>query len=123
VKTKFRFLTNLAVIMWFLCMLSVVTAGSMDYERQAERILAAAQVKGGLIVHVGCGAGELTAAMGGVSLLCAPAAPRLARQSESPHRSVQDRYWRTQWVKEARMLLGSPPEGDYKTGNACLTEN
>ncbi len=21
------------------------------------------------------------------------------------------------------MLLGSPPEGDYKTGNACLTEN
>jgi len=63
-KTKFRFLTKLALIVLVPCMLSVVAGGRIDYERQAERILATAEVKGGLIVHVGCGAGELTAALG-----------------------------------------------------------
>jgi len=64
-KTKFRSLTKLALIMWASFTLSAVAGGSMDYERQAERILAEAEIKGGLIVHVGCGAGELTAALGG----------------------------------------------------------
>jgi hypothetical protein len=41
-------------------------AGSAE-EALAERILAATGVKGGLVVHIGCGDGKLTAALAGRS--------------------------------------------------------
>jgi outer membrane protein assembly factor BamB len=42
---------------------SIVMAGSDDYEQKAKQILNTTGVKGGLIVHVGCGNGKLTAAL------------------------------------------------------------
>jgi outer membrane protein assembly factor BamB len=44
-------------------MLSVVTAQTEGPEQEAEQILDATGVKGGLIVHLGCGDGRLTAAL------------------------------------------------------------
>jgi outer membrane protein assembly factor BamB len=44
-------------------MLSVVMAQPSDYEQRAKQILGAAGIKGGLIVHIGCGDGRLTAAL------------------------------------------------------------
>jgi len=64
-KTKLRFGDKLTAVVWILYVLSVAAAQAADHEQEAERILASADVKGGLIVHVGCGAGELTAALGG----------------------------------------------------------
>jgi outer membrane protein assembly factor BamB len=43
---------------------SSVAVGAVDYEGEAERILGEVGLKGGLIVHVGCGGGELAAALG-----------------------------------------------------------
>jgi hypothetical protein len=43
--------------------LSAVMAGTSSYERKAEQILNATGIKGGLIVHIGCGDGKLTAAL------------------------------------------------------------
>jgi len=45
------------------CIVSVVIAQPMISEQQARRILDATNIKGGLIVHIGCGDGKLTAAL------------------------------------------------------------
>ena len=50
----------------FVCLLSLtssVTAESAGYDKTAQRILEATGIKGGLIVHIGCGDGKLTAAL------------------------------------------------------------
>ena len=44
--------------------LSVVEAETRDYDRKARQIIDATGVKGGLIMHLGCGDGKLTAALG-----------------------------------------------------------
>ncbi len=62
-KTNFRFLTKLALCLWILCTLSVAMAQPRGVEQEAKEILDAAGVKGGLIVHLGCGDGRLTAAL------------------------------------------------------------
>ncbi|MHC4495331.1 MAG: methyltransferase domain-containing protein, partial [Planctomycetota bacterium] len=62
-KTKFRFLTTFAFLSIILCTLPVGAARSGSYDRQARQILEASNIKGGLIVHVGCGDGKLTAAL------------------------------------------------------------
>jgi len=62
-KAMSRFLTKLTVIPIVACVLSFGTAradGRAEIEAQA--ILDAAKIKGGLIVHVGCGNGRLTSA-------------------------------------------------------------
>ena len=41
----------------------VITAQPMTAEQQAQQILKASNVKGGLVVHIGCGDGRLTAAL------------------------------------------------------------
>jgi len=61
--TKFRFLTKFAFLSMILCTLPVGTARSDSYDRLARQILEAVNIKGGLIVHVGCGDGKLTAAL------------------------------------------------------------
>ena len=45
------------------CILSVTKAEDSIQEKEARRILNATDVKGGMIVHVGCGDGKLTAAL------------------------------------------------------------
>jgi len=45
------------------CTLSVVMAQPIEQQQRAKQILDATDVKGGLIVHLGCGEGELTAAL------------------------------------------------------------
>ena len=62
-KTKRGFLAKLVFILWISCTLSVVTAQSDSYEQEARRILDATSIKGGLIIHIGCGEGKLTAAL------------------------------------------------------------
>jgi len=55
-----------AGLMFLLCVSSILSAAQARQstpELEAERILQAAGVKGGLIVHVGCGDGKLTAAL------------------------------------------------------------
>ena len=69
-KTTFRFLTKLLILLWISCTLAVVLARPKDYDKTARQILDAAGVKGGLIVHIGCGDGKLTASLrGGESYL------------------------------------------------------
>jgi len=62
-KTRFRFLTKLVLVLWILFTLSVGIAQPSGYDRRAKQILNATNVKGGLIVHIGCGDGKLTAAL------------------------------------------------------------
>ncbi len=66
-KTKFTSLATPAVVLCVFCAFSIAMAQSNSPQQQAGRILDAAGVKGGLIVHIGCGdpgAPELTAALG-----------------------------------------------------------
>ncbi|MHC4543956.1 MAG: outer membrane protein assembly factor BamB family protein [Planctomycetota bacterium] len=63
-KTEFSFLTKLVLVLWILFTLSVGTAQPSSYDQRAKQILNAIGVKGGLIVHIGCGDGKLTAALG-----------------------------------------------------------
>jgi len=62
-RTKCRLIINLACVTWVSCTLSVVTAQPKNPEQQAKDILNTTGVKGGLIVHLGCGDGTLTAAL------------------------------------------------------------
>ena len=57
------FSAKLTFALFILGTLSVVAAQSTDYEQEAEQILDATGIKGGLIVHIGCGEGKLTAAL------------------------------------------------------------
>ena len=60
---KSRFFTKLTFVLLVSCTLSVVMAKPTDYTQKAKQILDATNVKGGLIVHLGCGDGKLTAAL------------------------------------------------------------
>jgi outer membrane protein assembly factor BamB len=63
-KVNCFFSTKALCILCVSGMLSSVVSLAGEYTRQAKEILEATSVKGGLIVHVGCGNGELTAALG-----------------------------------------------------------
>ena len=54
-------LTSIALL--YLQVVLYICSGAQAQERQAARILEATGVKGGLIVHIGCGDGKLTAAL------------------------------------------------------------
>ena len=60
-KTKCWFFTKPVILLCVLSIVSVVIAQPMVSEQQARRILDATNIKGGLIVHIGCGDGKLTA--------------------------------------------------------------
>jgi outer membrane protein assembly factor BamB len=60
---KFQFSTKLAFALLISYTLSVATAQPSDYQQRAKKILDATGIKGGLIVHIGCGDGRLTAAL------------------------------------------------------------
>jgi outer membrane protein assembly factor BamB len=62
-KTKFQVVIKLTFILLILSVSSYATARPASYDRQAEQILDAAGIKGGLVVHIGCGDGKLTAAL------------------------------------------------------------
>ncbi len=62
-RTKCLSLTVLACFQLISCTFSVVLAGSADHKQEAKQILDATGVKGGLIVHIGCGDGKLTGAL------------------------------------------------------------
>jgi len=49
--------------LWISCILPIAAARAGDYERQAAQILEDTNIKGGLVVHLGCGDGRLTAAL------------------------------------------------------------
>ena len=62
-KTNCSYSTRMVCVLWVFYVISsnVIQAGA--YENEAQRILDSAGVKGGLVVHVGCGDGKLTTAM------------------------------------------------------------
>jgi len=62
-NAKYWFFTKPVFLLCVLCGVSVVMAQPIVSEQQAGRILDAANIKGGLIVHVGCGDGRLTATL------------------------------------------------------------
>jgi outer membrane protein assembly factor BamB len=62
-RIRFCLFQELAVVVLVPCMLSVVMAQPIDLQQKAKQILDTANVKGGLVVHVGCGDGKLTAAL------------------------------------------------------------
>jgi len=61
-KTNRSIFTIVICFLWVSCAISSVAAQSVNYQEQARRILDDTNIKGGLIVHVGCGDGKLTAA-------------------------------------------------------------
>jgi hypothetical protein len=62
-ETKRWLLAEFACILWIPCTLSFAMAQGQDYGQEAVQILDDTNVKGGLIVHIGCGDGKLTAAL------------------------------------------------------------
>ena len=63
-KATFRFLTKFTFLPVILCTLSSGSVRSESLaETSAKQILNIGKIKGGLIVHVGCGDGKLTAAL------------------------------------------------------------
>ena len=58
-----RLSTALTCLLAVSCFISTVEAEQTTHTRQAKRILDATDTKGGLIVHIGCGDGKLTAAL------------------------------------------------------------
>jgi len=64
-ETRSHFLPKLIIVLWISCRLSGATGQPSGYDQKAKEILEAANVKGGLIVHIGCGDGKLTAALRG----------------------------------------------------------
>ncbi|MHC4744624.1 MAG: class I SAM-dependent methyltransferase, partial [Planctomycetota bacterium] len=63
-NTKHCVLTKPIVIVLIACTLLVVAARAQDSEWNAKQILDATGIKGGLIIHLGCGDGKLTGAFG-----------------------------------------------------------
>ncbi|MHC4581239.1 MAG: class I SAM-dependent methyltransferase, partial [Planctomycetota bacterium] len=51
------------IALLYLQVVLCISSGTQAQQRQAGRILEAAGIKGGLIVHIGCGDGKLTAAL------------------------------------------------------------
>lgn len=62
-KTRNRFLRTSAWLLVILCTFVTASAQQTRHERKARQILDGSGVKGGLVVHVGCGDGRLTAAL------------------------------------------------------------
>ena len=62
-KKRSRFYTAFVFLLVISCMLSVAKVYQTGQEQGANQILEATGVKGGLIVHIGCGDGKLTAAL------------------------------------------------------------
>ena len=62
-NTKRSFFAKVALVLWVSCMASAVLAQSGGPQPKAKQILDATNVKGGLVVHLGCGDGKLTAAL------------------------------------------------------------
>ncbi|UCD00188.1 MAG: PQQ-binding-like beta-propeller repeat protein [Phycisphaerales bacterium] len=62
-KTKRWALIVVACVAWLSCTLPVASAQPQGLDQQAQKTLDATGVKGGLIVHLGCGDGRLTAAL------------------------------------------------------------
>ena len=62
-KTKFWFLNELTVILLVSSTFSAIMAQPNDPQQQARQILDATNFKAGLIIHIGCGDGKLTAAL------------------------------------------------------------
>jgi 2-polyprenyl-3-methyl-5-hydroxy-6-metoxy-1,4-benzoquinol methylase len=80
-ETKCRFLAKHAYVLWLSCTLSLAAAqpgrpeqrfgpfdrlragSELTAEGEAKEILDTVGIKGGLIVHIGCGDGKLTAAL------------------------------------------------------------
>jgi outer membrane protein assembly factor BamB len=50
-------------VLFILCTFSAVTAQAKGLDEKAKHILDATGIKGGLVVHIGCGDGKLTAAL------------------------------------------------------------
>ena len=61
--TRYQFLKKLILLCCVACALSTTPAQADAYERQARQILEASGVQGGLVIHLGCGDGRLTAAL------------------------------------------------------------
>ena len=61
-RTKFWLLTIIAFVLCTVGAEQALTAQG-DYDRQAKQILDATAFRGGIIVHLGCGDGKLTAAL------------------------------------------------------------
>ncbi len=49
--------------LWILCALPIAAVQAADYEQQAAQILEDTNIKGGLVVHLGCDDGRLTTAL------------------------------------------------------------
>jgi len=62
-KRDHRYVRGVTCVLWVSCTLSVVMAQPQGPEHEAKQILDATGVKGGLIVHIGCADGKLTAAL------------------------------------------------------------
>ena len=62
-NTVCRFRMKVAAFLFVLCTLSAVMARSLEKGQEARQILAATDVRGGLIIHISCGDGQLTAAL------------------------------------------------------------
>jgi len=63
VATKSWSSREVVILLWVLCLFSAAVAQSIDPGRSARQILDTCGVQGGLIVHIGCGDGRLTAAL------------------------------------------------------------
>ncbi|HUV63195.1 MAG TPA: PQQ-binding-like beta-propeller repeat protein [Sedimentisphaerales bacterium] len=61
--TKSHVIMKITLVLWMSYTLSVVMAQPQSYAQQARHILDATNVNGGLIVHLDCGDGRLTAAL------------------------------------------------------------
>ena len=62
-KTRPWFIYVFVVVLLASCTISPTIAQPLDSRRKARRILDSCDVRGGLIVHIGCGEGKLTAAL------------------------------------------------------------
>ena len=60
---KRYYLFKFTCLICISCTLSLAVAQSNRYEQKAQQIIEATGVQGGLIVHIGCGDGKLTAAL------------------------------------------------------------
>jgi len=53
----------MACALWALCIILPITTQADNYEHNARQILDQTYITGGLVVHIGCGEGKLTAAL------------------------------------------------------------
>jgi predicted RNA methylase len=63
IMNNLRLSAKLTCILLLLSAVSSTMAQSGDSRQKAEQILKATGIKGGLIVHIGCGDGKLTSAL------------------------------------------------------------